>query len=366
MFFTWIRPFVERTHKSAQLIAYEDCGTLRDKDRLGDEGTTLKANYAKQVAKNSSTPLLSALVQTMHRTLLIVFVSELILCLNGCMHGFQARYVIEYISASGETSRGLTSYGLFLITWQCLVVIFERLGNSHKDRVKQGSGERAKNICREIVFDKMTTYSLQANKDLGEGELLALISTDCNKAEQIFHYVAAFCHMLLNTTLTFCYLTYYFGWAFIVITLVGVSIWFLLQKAIQQKKDMHKEKNKIVDRKNNLISEVLNNIKTLKLYGWQQEFQKRIFDTHDEEIAKTQDIKMSDIKWGAFGFFMFALIPILIFATHVYLGNSLDLPTVLITMQYLKRLSWGIGQIPNLYNQSFDIRESFNKIHRFL
>lgn len=88
MLFTWIRPFVERTHKSTKLIGYDDCGTLRDKDHLNDQGSALKVNYDQQVAKQSSTPLLSALVKTMRRTLLIVFISELILCLNGCMHGF--------------------------------------------------------------------------------------------------------------------------------------------------------------------------------------------------------------------------------------------------------------------------------------
>ena len=59
--------------------------------------------------------------------------------------------------------------GIWLIVFQCAIVILERLGNSHKDRVKNISGVRAKNLVRGLIYEKVTTISVATNKDFGEG-----------------------------------------------------------------------------------------------------------------------------------------------------------------------------------------------------
>lgn len=52
---------------------------------------------------------------------------------------------------------------------QVLIMAFERLGNSHKDRLKFISGARAKNVMRALIYDKLTTISLATNKDYNAG-----------------------------------------------------------------------------------------------------------------------------------------------------------------------------------------------------
>lgn len=47
--------------------------------------------------------------------LVVVFASEFVLCLNGCLHSFQARFIIEYISDPDQ--KGLNAYGMQLIVF---------------------------------------------------------------------------------------------------------------------------------------------------------------------------------------------------------------------------------------------------------
>lgn len=61
-----------------------------------------------------------------------------------------------------------------------MIVIFERLGNSHKDRRKNISGIRAKNLVSGLVFEKITSISDATNKEFGEGQIMSLISKDAN------------------------------------------------------------------------------------------------------------------------------------------------------------------------------------------
>lgn len=82
--------------------------------------------------------------------------------------------------------------------------------------------------------------------------------------------------MVLNTTLTFAYLSYYLGKSFIVVALVGALAFALNQKFANRQKDIGVERERLSDVKSNLLSEMLNNIKMLKLYGWQPEFESRI------------------------------------------------------------------------------------------
>jgi len=49
-------------------------------------------------------------------------------------------------------------------------------------------------------------------------------------------------------------------------------------------KNLKKDREKRADVKKNLLAELLNNIKMLKLYGWEQKFNKRVQDARDDEM----------------------------------------------------------------------------------
>jgi ABC-type transport system involved in cytochrome bd biosynthesis fused ATPase/permease subunit len=143
----------------------------------------------------------------------IVTVTEFLLCLNGILHGFQMKFIVDYIS---EKEAGLTQYGLFLILCRCTLMIVERLGNSHKDRIKNVSAARSWNLIRALIFDKVLKLGPGGHS---EGQIMSLISKDAQYADHLFHLIAQVIHMALNTTFTSIFLFWFFGKSFLIVAL---------------------------------------------------------------------------------------------------------------------------------------------------
>jgi len=84
-----------------------------------------------------------------------------------------------------------------------------------------------RNLVRGLVYEKLTTISHATNKEFGEGQMMGLISKEATETSELYHMIAAACHMLLNTSITFCYLSYYFGWSFALVVITASFTFFL-------------------------------------------------------------------------------------------------------------------------------------------
>jgi ATP-binding cassette subfamily C (CFTR/MRP) protein 1 len=98
------------------------------------------------------------------------------------------------------------------------------------------------------------------------------MSTDANRADEIFNILSSFCNLSLNFTCTFLVLLHYFGWALLSGIFFAAFTFKVNQYFLQKNKTLRKEKERLADRKKNLLTEVLNNIKMLKLFGWEASF----------------------------------------------------------------------------------------------
>jgi hypothetical protein len=84
----------------------------------------------------------------------------------------------------------LTWTGLGLVCIYCLNEMFERFGNSHKNIAKSLNGQKAKNLVRAMIYKKLLTISPATNKEFAEGQILGIMSTDANRADEIFNIVS--------------------------------------------------------------------------------------------------------------------------------------------------------------------------------
>lgn len=182
--------------------------------------------------------------------------------------------LIDYVKEG--KSDGMTMQGIWLILLYCGNELLEKFGNSHKDIGKHLYGVKAKNLLRALIFEKCTLISHSTNKSFEEGQILGLLSTDANKADDLFHMVAGLCHLPLNMIGTLIVLFYYFGWAFLSAVFFAVVAFKLNAVFGQTMKKLKRERERLSDAKKNLLSELLNNIKMLKLYGWENFFNKRV------------------------------------------------------------------------------------------
>ena len=108
------------------------------------------------------------------------------------------------------------------------------------------------------------------------------------------------------------------------------------------------------------------NIKLLKLQGWEDKFQQEITkDYHNEQLL------METRRWPNFivnlANSMFnLLLSMSIFATYVYLGNTMSVSTTTLATIMINRIKGPINRLTNFYQSWLDNGLSLEKIHEFL
>lgn len=183
---------------------------------------------------------------------------------------------------------------------------------------------------------------------------MALIGKE-DPANEVFVRIAAICHIFVNSTLTFCYLSYTLGWTFIAVLVFVTTLFLLSQRTEGKFRNISYERERLTDIKNNLMSEVLNNIKMLKIYGWQDEFKNRIQQARDNEMVKYVEELRGRVIINSVGMFFSQVIPAIAFALYIGYGNELDLPMALTVFAYFDRLKWAITEFPTNLRICYEI-----------
>jgi hypothetical protein len=98
------------------------------------------------------------------------------------------------------------------------------------------------------------------------------MSTDANKADDIFNLVSQLCNLPLQFISTIIVLCYYFGTSLFAALLFTFFTFKVNQYFTYKVKILKREKERLGDIKKNLLGEILNNIKMLKLFGWEDYF----------------------------------------------------------------------------------------------
>jgi ABC-type multidrug transport system fused ATPase/permease subunit len=127
---------------------------------------------------------------------------------------------------------------------------------------------------RTVIYKKISRISPATNKGFQEGQIIELMSSDAQKAEEIFEMISGLCKIPTNTIYTFVMLLWYYQSSFLV-SLVPFLFSFVSNRYFgTRRKIMQKQMKGLRDAKSNEINEILTNAKMLKLYGWQDQFKK--------------------------------------------------------------------------------------------
>jgi ABC-type bacteriocin/lantibiotic exporter with double-glycine peptidase domain len=112
--------------------------------------------------------------------------------------------------------------------------------------------------------------------------------------------------------------------------------------------------------------ECFQNIKMLKLYCWEEKFQNRITDDYYEEMILQDSNRMRQNFLNIYSTLSTASMPIIVFATYIYSGNTMTLATVAMADMMIKKIRSPINTAINFYSNLTETQLSIDKIHEFL
>ena len=77
------------------------------------------------------------------------------------------------------------------------------------------------------------------------------------------------------------------------------------------------------------INESFQNIKGVKLYGWENKFIDKIENIYKEEIGLKNSLEVRNKVYDFIGGLLHQIMPLLVYGLYVYNGNPLDLGQML-------------------------------------
>lgn len=112
-------------------------------------------------------PLFRSVCYTFKFEILVLVLSEIAMICISCMQPVLLKLIIDYIKVGGQN--GITYVGLWLVLGYCANEMLERFGTSHKNLFKSVNGQKAKNLVRALIYEKLIKSSSATNKDFAEG-----------------------------------------------------------------------------------------------------------------------------------------------------------------------------------------------------
>ncbi len=91
------------------------------------------------------------------------------------------------------------------------------------------------------------------------------------------------------------------------------------EKEISEKQSSKREQRSLY------INESFNNIKTVKLFGWEPNFIKKIDQVYQEELALEDKMLYRAKFYDIVNHFIHAFMTIATFSVYIYMGNTLTL-----------------------------------------
>ena len=218
------------------------------------------------------------------------------------------------------------------------------------------------------IYAKSLTLNPTSRKEYTVGEIVTLMSTDAQTFKQVIPSLNMVWSMPLQIVLAIYFLYHelgpsVFGGVVVLVLLVPFNT-FMGKKSQAVNREQLKSKDKRVRR----IYELLNSLKIVKLYAWENLFDKRVQECRDTEI---KFLKKNAILKAMINF-VFGSAPILVtlvsFAIYVSVdaekGLTPEKAFVCLTLSSMLRLP--INLLPNILTEILRLNVSIKRVNKFL
>lgn len=230
------------------------------------------------------------------------------------------------------------------------------------------TGMNVKSALTSIIYQKALVLSNEASNTSSTGDIVNLMSVDVQKLQDLTQWI----HLIWSGPLqiVLCLISLYklLGhsmWVGVLILTIMIPVNSFLMKI---QKNLQKSQMKFKDERTRVISEILNNMKSLKLYAWEQPYKEKLEYVRNEKELK--NLKKLGVYMACTSF-QFNIVPFLVscstFAVFVYTEDkALTTDLVFPALTLLNLLSFPLMVIPNVITAIIESSVSVSRLFNFL
>ncbi|KAL4456646.1 hypothetical protein ABPG74_000753 [Tetrahymena malaccensis] len=297
--------------------------------------------------------MLNVFVKTFSKQLTITII---LTCLSYvCLFGSSLliKQLISYIQNDGVYQTSLLIAGSLIIT-NILWVLFHH-NNLRLNAMVQSN---FRSIFMKVLYKKVSSLSAFSVKEANVGKLINLISNDLQTLEQRFNAIFLLLSVPLPLVASTSYLYIKYGFSGLLgfgLLIVAYPILLLLSKLNQK---FFSDKSKYTDQRINLTKEIIEGVRLIKMYAWEEAFLHSMNIVRQVEILNILRITIITVLTFCIGhsFSIFGTYLILYFMFNYGESSAVDTALLFTTLnmlnftknQALNVLSFGVSNILQL------------------
>ncbi|XP_015781935.1 multidrug resistance-associated protein 1 [Tetranychus urticae] len=258
-------------------------------------------------------------------------------------------------------------HGFMIAGAMFIVSCIENLINAQDSYLHDTIGEKVFAIICASIFRKSLYLGAKAKKKVSSGKIVNLMTSDSQKFYSTMFSLNTLWSIPVRIICSLLILYSELGYsAFVAIFIViGTS---LANRIISKRyKRLRQEHSKINDKRIESVYEILNSIRIIKFYAWEESFIKKTNKLRKEEMELSRKMTYNDSLFEFVWTFSSSMVSVGTFAIYVLVqGGILTAQKTFVSLSYLSTLKSDLGyffyEIMSLRKNS----ESMKRINEFL
>uniref|UniRef100_A0A0E0G4Z8 Uncharacterized protein n=1 Tax=Oryza nivara TaxID=4536 RepID=A0A0E0G4Z8_ORYNI len=326
----------------------DDVPTLDDNDSVQGilpnfEAKLVLVSGSGKYTDVTTIKLVKALVLTTWKLILFTAVCALLRTVSSYVGPYLIEYFVDYLNRSPRSAKE----GYILVLSFVVAQFIEGLSSRHLLFRSQQLGVRVRSALVAVIYQKGLSLSNQSRESISSGEIINAVSVDAIILAMLILYstlgLAAFA-ALAATVLTM---------------LANLPIGRIQQNYQEKMMDAK-------DARMRAMSEMLRNMRILKLQGWEMVFLSKIMELRKEEMHwLKKDVYTAAMLISVF-FGAPAFVAMVTFGTCLLLGIPLETGKVLSALATFRQLQGPINSIPDTVSVIIQTKVSLDRICSFM
>ncbi|KAG5830580.1 hypothetical protein ANANG_G00312210 [Anguilla anguilla] len=360
-FFCWTSPILRKGYK--QKLELSDIYKAPSFDTADNLSERLEREWDRELASTKKRP---RLFRALARCFFWPFAFYGVLLYFGASKTVQPQLLGRIIASFDPFHAPERSQGFYLALGLCLLFTARFLLLQPAIFGLHHLGMQIRIALFSLIYKKTLKLSSRVLDNISTGQLVSLMSAHLNKLDESL----GLAHFVWITPLQ-CILCVGLIWELIeasgFCTLAALTLLAIMQACLSQKMGPYRTKRaKLISKRLALTSEIVENIQSVKAYGWEEIMETIIKNIRQDEMTLTRKIGSLRYFYSA-AYFYSAFIVIIAAIVPFALSKGIILRRIFTTLSYCMVLRMTLTrQFPNSIQMWYDTVGLINKIEEYL
>ncbi|KAF1762571.1 hypothetical protein GCK72_010833 [Caenorhabditis remanei] len=367
IFFCWLNPLIRTGAKDS--LTNENLHNLNQNATSEWLYTRWRDEFRKAKEKNLGTVRETSIVWPFIRiqkaTIITLTLARLIADVVHYLNPILLKQLIDYVSLHDQP----LSFGIAIACIMFLSATTRSLLQNYQIAGMCRQAVYYQTVLSNAILHKILKLSPSARSNRTAGEILNHAAVDIEIIVHSIPYLQNMWSVPFQVTLAMTMLAITLGWAAgagVIIMILFVPLNFLTSRFI---KTSQQKQMKIKDERTKLSNEMLNGIKVVKLYAWEESFEEQINKLRAKEVKMFRNVcilsRIVDVANAASPF----LVAIGSFTCYVLWSpdeNGLTPSVAFVALVIFNQLRQPMRMVANLINTLVQARVSNKRLRQFL